>query len=166
MKKIEKVWKNFLKTNPTSKDKNIVKNIVSEYYGSFDRGYRLGISYECFEFETFKDHDVALLTNILSCDPCELFEDVHEYIGEDYQKLHELFRVSSVKTTECKGLENPSRYVGKSGMQVFDVIDEFGLDFYEGNALKYLIRYKKKNGLEDLKKCRDYLDYMIAGYME
>ncbi|CAK1226536.1 hypothetical protein R82265_HNDDMDAM_00092 [Fructobacillus cardui] len=65
---------------------------------------------------------------------------------------------------EFKELENPSRYVGKSGMQVFDVINEFGLDFYEGSVLKYLIRYKKNNGIEDLKKCREYIDYMIAGY--
>ncbi|KMK52791.1 hypothetical protein FEFB_14920 [Fructobacillus sp. EFB-N1] len=67
---------------------------------------------------------------------------------------------------QAEKLKNPERYTGQSGMQVFDVINEFGLDFYEGNALKYLIRYKKKNGLEDLKKCREYLDYMIAGYSE
>lgn len=30
-----------------------------------------------------------------------------------------------------------------------------------GNPLKYLMRWKKKNGLEDLKKARKNLDWMI-----
>lgn len=30
-----------------------------------------------------------------------------------------------------------------------------------GNSLKYLMRWKKKNGLEDLKKARKNLDWMI-----
>lgn len=34
--------------------------------------------------------------------------------------------------------------------------------FLEGNIQKYLIRYKKKNGLDDLKKARDYLNRLIA----
>ena len=33
--------------------------------------------------------------------------------------------------------------------------------FYIGNILKYLIRSKKKNGLEDLKKARVYLNWLI-----
>ena len=33
--------------------------------------------------------------------------------------------------------------------------------FCVGNALKYLIRAEKKNGLEDYKKARVYLDWII-----
>ena len=29
------------------------------------------------------------------------------------------------------------------------------------NVFKYIWRWKKKNGLEDLKKCRNYLDHLI-----
>ena len=37
-----------------------------------------------------------------------------------------------------------------------------GYEFYlQGNILKYLWRYKYKNGLEDLKKARWYLDKLI-----
>ena len=35
------------------------------------------------------------------------------------------------------------------------------LGFCEGNVIKYLCRYKRKNGLEDLKKARQYLDFFI-----
>ena len=35
------------------------------------------------------------------------------------------------------------------------------LGFYEGNIIKYILRAKKKNGLEDYKKARQYLDWLI-----
>lgn len=44
--------------------------------------------------------------------------------------------------------------------QVWDIIDEYELDFYEGNALKYLLR-SKLNRLEDLKKCKQYIEVLI-----
>lgn len=34
--------------------------------------------------------------------------------------------------------------------------------FLKGNCMKYLFRYEKKNGLEDLKKCEWYLNHLIA----
>lgn len=49
----------------------------------------------------------------------------------------------------------------QTGIQPWDVIDAYGLDFYEGSALKYLLRWRKKNGLEDLKKLRHYIDKLI-----
>lgn len=35
------------------------------------------------------------------------------------------------------------------------------LDFSAGNAIKYIWRYKDKNGLEDLKKAKWYVDDLI-----
>lgn len=55
----------------------------------------------------------------------------------------------------------PDYYQGKGGMQPFDVIDAFGLDFYEGNVVKYIVRWRRKNGLEDLFKARTYIDEVI-----
>jgi hypothetical protein len=46
-------------------------------------------------------------------------------------------------------------------MQPFDVIDAFGLDFYEANVVKYLLRRRKKDGMKDLQKARHYLDEVI-----
>jgi methyl coenzyme M reductase subunit C-like uncharacterized protein (methanogenesis marker protein 7) len=55
----------------------------------------------------------------------------------------------------------PDYYDGKDGMQPFDVIDAFGLDFYEGNVVKYVVRWRKKNGVEDLYKARTYINEVI-----
>lgn len=50
----------------------------------------------------------------------------------------------------------------KMPIQPWDIIDAHGLGFYAGNALKYLLRAGRKGpALEDLKKCRHYLDKMI-----
>ena len=47
-------------------------------------------------------------------------------------------------------------------IQPWDVIEEYGLDFFEGSALKYLLRAGRKGSkVEDLKKCRHYLDKLI-----
>lgn len=51
-------------------------------------------------------------------------------------------------------------YYGKN----FDVIDfcqKNNLDFMQGNVIKYVTRYKKKNGKEDLLKAKEYIDRMI-----
>jgi hypothetical protein len=55
----------------------------------------------------------------------------------------------------------PAYYDGQGGMQPFDVIDAFGLDFYEGNVVKYIVRWRKKGGLQDLFKARRYVDEII-----
>jgi len=50
----------------------------------------------------------------------------------------------------------------KFKIQPWDVIDEYDLSFYAGNALKYLLRAGHKGAkAEDLRKCRHYLDKLI-----
>ena len=49
----------------------------------------------------------------------------------------------------------------KSAMQPWDIISEWELDFWEGNVLKYLLRWKYKDGVQDLKKALHYLEYLI-----
>lgn len=36
-----------------------------------------------------------------------------------------------------------------------------GLDFCEGNVVKYVCRWRRKGGVEDLKKAKQYLDFLI-----
>jgi len=45
--------------------------------------------------------------------------------------------------------------------QVWDIVDEYNLNFYEGGALKYLLR-RKLNRVEDLKKAIHYLEKEIV----
>ena len=64
-------------------------------------------------------------------------------------------------------VNHPSHYKAKNGMEVIDVIEAFtaNLEGYEathtGNVIKYICRWKEKNGLEDLKKAQWYLNRLI-----
>jgi hypothetical protein len=46
-------------------------------------------------------------------------------------------------------------------IQPIEFIHANGLPYIEGNIIKYIMRHKFKNGLEDLKKARHYLDLLI-----
>ena len=56
--------------------------------------------------------------------------------------------------------EGGSHYLGFA-IQPIDFIHKNGLGWCEGNVVKYVTRHKLKNGLEDLKKARHYLDKLI-----
>ncbi len=58
-------------------------------------------------------------------------------------------------------VNKPPHYIGV-GIEAIDVIEGFDLNFHLGNVLKYILRHKKKNGLEDLQKARWYLDREIS----
>lgn len=47
------------------------------------------------------------------------------------------------------------------GIQPWDAILMWGMGFLDGNALKYLVRFRQKGGVEDLKKARHYIDKLI-----
>lgn len=55
---------------------------------------------------------------------------------------------------------NPTHYKG-SNIQPIDLIESMKLDFRQGNIIKYVSRYKNKNGLEDLLKAQYYLERLI-----
>ena len=47
-------------------------------------------------------------------------------------------------------------------IQPIDYIMSNELDFCEGNVIKYVTRWRYKNGVQDLKKARHYIDFLIA----
>ncbi|CUU75247.1 DUF3310 domain-containing protein [Campylobacter hyointestinalis] len=49
----------------------------------------------------------------------------------------------------------------KMVIQPIDFIIQNELSFPVGSAVKYLCRYKEKGGVEDLKKARHYIDFLI-----
>lgn len=66
-----------------------------------------------------------------------------------------------------KMVSHPSHYQSKSGLEVIDVIAAFteGLEGIEavdtGNAIKYICRWKDKNGVQDLEKAMWYIQHLI-----
>lgn len=64
-------------------------------------------------------------------------------------------------------VNHPNHYKTKSGLETIDVIKAFtedlkGIEAVDtANIIKYICRWKKKNGLEDLKKAQWYLNDLI-----
>ena len=72
-----------------------------------------------------------------------------------------------IEVKENDNVNHPKHYQSKSGLEVIDVIDAFTDDLTgmeavcTGNALKYICRWKNKNGIEDIKKAIWYLNKLI-----
>ena len=50
----------------------------------------------------------------------------------------------------------------KRAHQPWEIIEEWELNYWAGNVVKYLLRYKyKKDRIEDLRKAQHYLQYLI-----
>jgi hypothetical protein len=55
---------------------------------------------------------------------------------------------------------NPNHYK-QGNIEVIDYILDQEFNYMEGNVIKYVSRYKAKNGLEDLKKAQWYLQKLM-----
>lgn len=64
-------------------------------------------------------------------------------------------------------VSHPPHYQSETGLETIDVIEAFTSDLRgieatdTGNVLKYMCRWKHKNGLQDLKKAKWYLEHLI-----
>src|SRR5262245_19904668 len=43
----------------------------------------------------------------------------------------------------------------------WDIVGMFGLDYFQGQITKYVMRWRKKGGIQDLEKARHFLDKYI-----
>ena len=57
-------------------------------------------------------------------------------------------------------VKTPSHY--KMAIEPIEFIVKNAIPYREGNVIKYVCRWKNKDGVRDLKKARQYLDMMIA----
>lgn len=65
-----------------------------------------------------------------------------------------------------RAINQPPHYTA-GGVECIDAIEasmsgEEYQGYLKGNCIKYLWRYKDKGGVEDLRKCRWYLDRLIG----
>jgi hypothetical protein len=56
---------------------------------------------------------------------------------------------------------NSPKHYTQGNMEVITAIEGLDLDYHQGNILKYVSRYKYKNGVEDLRKAKWYIDRLL-----
>ena len=52
-------------------------------------------------------------------------------------------------------------HYSKLDIQPVEYITKNKLSYLQGNVIKYVTRYKDKNGLQDLQKAKHYIDILI-----
>ncbi len=102
----------------------------------------------------------------------------YELVDEQFEKQKNVFPrvdinlntdeiVAQLKEREEKidKVNHPSHYQTAGGIEVIEYIASLLGDnvkyYYLGNVIKYMSRFDKKNGVEDLEKARFYLNKMI-----
>ena len=78
----------------------------------------------------------------------------------------EMEHQESETTINPDNVNHPAHY-NVGGMEAIDVIEAFTYGLYgiyatdTANVIKYILRWPRKNGLEDLKKAQWYLNHLI-----
>tara|TARA_R110001592_G_scaffold156933_1_gene387710 strand:- start:284 stop:508 length:225 start_codon:yes stop_codon:yes gene_type:complete len=57
-------------------------------------------------------------------------------------------------------IKKPVHY-NQGGIEPIDYIVKNKLSYCEGNVVKYITRWRHKNGIQDLKKAKQYIDFII-----
>ena len=73
-----------------------------------------------------------------------------------------LFKQSTERSEEDMNEADPDHY-SNLPMEPWDFIQQNKLDFFEGNVVKYICRWKNKGGVTDLRKAITYIEKIIEG---
>lgn len=109
----------------------------------------------------FAKQFIWLFENYVKSETTERIEDTQEF--KDKHKHNATVEESNIKPNHYK------LNIKSQDIEVMDIIDAVVKDmdgrkgYIVGNILKYVCRAEKKNGLEDYKKARTYLDMLIEG---
>ena len=145
-------------------DRSEREEILNRYCDSID---------DCDNCKLMKkyDRDTIEFTDQYACIFNKMSDDM---LNKCYNWYKELYQASceNAKDSCCNKESNadmvnhPSHYT-QGGIECIDCIKsatvgKIGIEaFCVGNAIKYLFRYEEKNGIEDVKKARWYIDRLI-----
>ena len=66
-----------------------------------------------------------------------------------------------IKVKKKPDMINSPMHYTQGSMEVIEAIEGLGLDYHEGTVLKYISRWRYKNGIEDLHKAQWFLNRLI-----
>jgi len=101
------------------------------------------------------------------CDQCGEIGDIGEGI-KDYhldtsycsaQCMHQ-YEIDE-KAKSPSNVQEGGNHYKNYAIEPIDFVHVNALSYIQGNVIKYIVRYKDKNGLEDLKKAKHYIDLLI-----
>lgn len=87
-----------------------------------------------------------------------------QYTSEYAQRRRHILgaREQHALPTDVNARQVGGSHYGLRSYQHWDVVAEFNLDYFQGQITKYVMRWRDKNGVEDLEKAAHYLEKYIA----
>ena len=142
--------------------------ILTNYYHSFDIVIFRTLPHFCIKLEpNERNEKVRLLIKI----PYDLTR-VIDLSYELDKKYATDSKLENAKTTETQSdpVNSPTHYQTGLIETIDSIKNILGHEKFQayciGNVIKYLSRYREKNGLEDLKKAETYTSFIIKSYKE
>jgi len=68
---------------------------------------------------------------------------------------------NSTEKMKAKDYQVAGNHYDTGGIQPIEYIQANGLNFCEGNVVKYVTRWKHKGGIDDLRKAAHYLQFLV-----
>jgi hypothetical protein len=91
-----------------------------------------------------------------SFDPDPAFDAAFDRLASEMQRSEKQAAQQNARAVQIGG-----DHYKKFAIQPIDFIEANGLSYSVGNIIKYCVRYQSKNGVQDLRKARHYLDMLI-----
>ena len=167
------------------RDYDLVKELIDKFNDeNKEIKFNLGLDFSKYNFlannGNFKVDNYSLeLCDKLGVnydDSCDNIDMNYEYDFNNLKKLIDYINSNGNNIIETKNndnfdnVERPNHYqlnIKGNNIQVIDIIDEVVKDysskqaFRVANILKYVLRANKKNGLEDFKKAKKYIEMLL-----
>lgn len=79
----------------------------------------------------------------------------------DKAQTQEKLNLLDAKQTQANEKQVGGKHYKQFKYQPWDVVVDWNLGYLDGTALKYIARWKDKNGLEDIKKAIHFLEKLL-----
>lgn len=119
---------------------------------------------KCVYVGNNKNITIGKIYDVIDTHIIDPFGNFGYYIKNDigWEKewyYYDLFEIVEDYVSDYTTAIDPKHYQLPIEPKDFIIKNELG--FCEGNVIKYICRYKQKNGIEDLKKAKQYIDFLI-----
>ena len=99
-----------------------------------------------------------------SCLTCKYYPTKNTYLKDkcfSCTPLYTNYEFATEPTETALSVQEGGDHYKSKAIQPVVYIHANKLGFCEGNVVKYITRYKEKNGIEDLKKAKHYIELLI-----
>ena len=90
----------------------------------------------------------------------ELFPDLVTWTSEEEEVMQSMLS-KGANGTSALDVQVAGNHYKDLAIQPVEYIHANGIGYFEGNVIKYVSRWRAKNGIKDLEKAKHYIELLI-----